>query len=363
MLIEPIAGLVDLEPDLRGGPYGSISHPARSQGSRFKLIESENPGEPPRCIEMTGSYSGQIASIGANSPLHEGCRVLYHRTQSLAPLHWTCRQRIGISSVQIGARSFVSGIDLFLSDNSNVGSRLIGYRNPASEKWMEIPSGSHVEAICVAFCSEGLRGLQFKFSNSESSVWVGESKGPGIAYGTLKIPEKSDQCCLLAGLDRYKIVLLSLREVKDHLEGSSDSSSRDMIDKSLEQSYLWTPQGPKHEGLKISTLLPHEPPREFQALTNIDFGGPNGLLLGSLTSLTFHMTSTPLPLIGIRISYSDRRSAQFGSDKGCELTLFINGPEGERINSIGILEDNREYHRNTGLGGLRVFQTPPKASM
>lgn len=50
--------------------------PVQDQGSYVQLIDGENTGKLPQLIEIAGSFSGQLASIGAVSPLNEGCRVL-----------------------------------------------------------------------------------------------------------------------------------------------------------------------------------------------------------------------------------------------------------------------------------------------
>ena len=346
-LLEPIAALVDQEAVFQNGPYGSAFHPVQSQGSYFQLIDGESTGKPPQLMEIAGSFSGQLASIGADSPLDEGCRVLYHRTQPFMPSRQHHRQRIGISTVDIGTRSFISGINLFLPED-NV-DRPVGYHIPAFEKWIEIPPSSHVKALCVAFCSEGLTGIKVMFTNSDSSGWVGDSNGPGIAQGILSIPERLDWYCLLAGLDCFKIVSLGLGKLTGHAGASVKVPSQGV------QSHLWTPHPPRQEYRTISALLPSQPSRAFEPRINIDFGGSRGLLLGSLTRLVFHMASSPYPLIGIEIFYSDGKSVLFGSNSGCEISFFVNGSNGERINQVGILEDSQRHHSATGLGGLQVF--------
>ncbi|KAJ5619619.1 hypothetical protein N7510_003603 [Penicillium lagena] len=360
-LLEPIAALVELEATLCKGPYGSAFHPTQSQGSYFQLIDEETTENPPQFIEIAGSFSGQLASTTANSLLKEGCRVLYHRAQSLMAPCQEHRQRIGISIVKIGARGFISGINLFPSGEHNDVDRLVGYRIPASEVWIDIPST--VKSLCVAFCSEGLTGIKFAFTNSDSSGWIGSSSGPGIAYGTIDIPNKLEQCRLLAGLDRYKIVSLGLGELT--LTPRSGTSpklhSQDAMDSLCVQSYLWTSHLPGHDGLRISPLLPYKSSRAFEPLTNIDFGGPRGLFLRSLTMFTFYMASGPYPITGIEISYSDRRPMLFGSKDGCGLSFFLDGSKGERINRVGILEDNR--CDSIGLGGLQVFLQNPQVSV
>jgi hypothetical protein len=249
---------------------------------------------------------------------------------------------------------FISGINLFPSEECNVIDCAIGYHIPGSEKWIEIPSSSNLEALCVAFCSEGLAGIQFIFTNSHPSGWVGDSNGPGIALGILSIPETLNRSCLLVGLDCFKIVSLGLGKLTGHVAAPVKSPSQDV------QSQLWIPHAPGHEHLAISTILPFQPSRAFEPRINIDFGGSRGLLLGSLTRLVFHMTSSPYPLIGIEIFYSDEKSVLFGSNGGCEISLFVDGSNGERINQVGILEVN--HYSVMGLGGLQVFLHTPQAS-
>lgn len=76
-LLEPIAALVDQEAVFQNGPYGSAFHPAQGLGNYFQLIDGESTGKLPQLMEIADySFSGQLASIGADSPLDEGCRVL-----------------------------------------------------------------------------------------------------------------------------------------------------------------------------------------------------------------------------------------------------------------------------------------------
>lgn len=173
---------------------------------------------------------------------------------------------------------------------------------------------------------------------------MGDSNSPGIAQGMLIVSEKSNRTYLLAGLDRYKIFLLAV----GHAGASLKLPSQGVLD-----SYRVQEQS-RHEDLRISTPLPSQPSRAFESLTNIDFGGPIGLHLGSLTRLTFHMTSTPHPIMGIEIFYADGRSVLFGSNGGCGISFCTDGSKRERINRVGILENDRIHRSITGLGGLQM---------
>ncbi|KAJ5492238.1 hypothetical protein N7453_010335 [Penicillium expansum] len=117
-LLEPIAALVGLEAVHKNGPYGSAAHPAQRQSGYYQVIDDESAEKSSRLIEVAGFFSGQLASVGTDSPLGEGCRVIYHRTQSLVPPSQQYRQRIGISTIQFAARSFISGINLSRPGNA-----------------------------------------------------------------------------------------------------------------------------------------------------------------------------------------------------------------------------------------------------
>lgn len=73
-------------------------------------------------------------------------------------------------------------------------------------------------------------------------------------------------------------------------------------------------------------------------LSNIDFGGPRGLLLASLTRLTIHM-APGYNLMGIEIFDSDGKRVHFGLNGSCEIFLFLNGSKEERVNRVGMVEN------------------------
>lgn len=337
-LLEPIAALWELEAVIRSGPRGSIFSPTHN-GESLQCFDSTT-SETLVSIKLDHCFSGRLPSVHTDGPLEEGCRVVFHRAQSLRP----SRQRIGISTIQLGTRSFISGINLSDSPGCTVG-----YRIPSSEKWVEMPPTSELRAIHVAFRSEGLTGVRFIFQDSRSSDWVGDTRSSGIAFGALSIPENgSEWPDLLAGLDYFKIVSLGLSEIPK-------SPSNDVIDPFGMQSALWAPHPPSENDLKFSPLLPlSDSSRAFDPLMNIDFGGPKGVRLGLLTRLTFHMTAHPMPLVGIEIFYSDGNSSLYGTRGGCELSFFIDGPKGECIDHIDILEESSQNHPGKILGGLQV---------
>ncbi|RAK84621.1 hypothetical protein BO79DRAFT_202256 [Aspergillus costaricaensis CBS 115574] len=353
-LLEPIASLVDLDSVFRRGPGGLDYCPSLMRGNNFTLVDIESFQAGPRLAKVVGYFSGQLAYIDENCPLQEGCRVLYRKAQPFMVPQEEHEKRIGISTVKIGARRFISGINILPSDEGNCVGRLIGYRNPAAETCIDMPTNLLIKAFRVAFCSEGLVGIQLQYDNSASSCWIGHSNGPGIAQGTLQIPTRADQYHLLADIDRFKIVSLGLADWIDDHQSSLHRTHSDVKEPFHTPSQLWIPHAPMHEGLLVSLLLPSGSPRAFEPLSNIDFGGPGGRCLMSLIRLDFHMTSYPHPLIGIGYHYADGKSVFFGSTGGCAISIPINGPSGERISGIRIVEDNRDVYHSEGLGGLQV---------
>lgn len=295
-LLEPFAALWDLEDVLRSGPDGSIFHPAQEKDEHSQYIDSMSSKILVSRLQIGLSFSGQLPALHTDGPIEEGCRALYHRAQSLMPPHQPTDRRIAISTIKVGTRSFISGINLYPATDNDSSSCAIGYRIPASEKWVEIPPFSGLRAIRVAFRAEGLTGVKFVFEDSESFDWVGDTRSSGIAFGILAIQkEGSDWPYLLAGLDHFKIVSLGLSKM-------SKCSSTDMVDSFDIQSCLWKPHPPSAKDLRFSPMLPTSGSSPtFEPLITIDFGGPGGVLLGLLTRLTFYMMDGPSPLVGIEI--------------------------------------------------------------
>lgn len=304
-------------------------------------------------MELVGTFSGQVNMTNQGRPLHDSCCVLYARALRLRPFRQ--HEWIGISTVKIGTKTFISGINLFQKQEA----RLLGYHMPSSEKWVEIPCGSRVESIRVAFCCYGLTGIEFVFENSHTSGWVGDNSGAGIAQGTLSIPKSVARYFLVARLDNLKIVSFGIGRSTHSTEVPSSPLAQ-VSDSSFVQSQLWTSHAPSEKGVAISGIVPFRSVPAFDPLTNADFGGPRGRLLGTLTRITFYMESSPNPLTGIETFYADSSPLLFGSRGGCEIPCFVNGSKGERITQIGAFEESgsgRYWSRDRkedGLIGLQV---------
>ncbi|KAL3441468.1 hypothetical protein BJX65DRAFT_313821 [Aspergillus insuetus] len=317
ILLEPIAALVQHAGDFRNGPTGPKFTPAESQESAMHVISGDNNEDQSLFLEITSVFYGDIADIDANNILHKGCRVLYHKAQPLVPPGQQCLRRIGMSFVRIGARRFISG--LYMPSEVGVDMhRVIGYRIAASEQWIEAPPASSIPTIWVAFRAEGLTAFGLEFADSHSQVWC-----PWASAGLEPPPEPP-----------------------------AGASSEEEINRCCIQSYLWATHPPIHEGLSISALLPEIPPRRFEPVLNIDFGGQAGVRLGKLTRFVFYMASRPVPFVGLEVGFSDGEPMLFGSRVGCAMPFFIDGAGGERIVQVAALR--RCGSPNLRLAGLQL---------
>lgn len=119
-------------------------------------------------------------------------------------------------------------------------------------------------------------------------------------------------------------------------------------------SYLWIPDFPEYDDLFVDSIQPARAPTF--AVANVDFGGPNGEYLNSLTRITLHKVSNEVPIIGMEFFYTNR-SLKFGVGGETELSFTIDGPGGERIVDVEIVVDDPECDF---MRGIQVRTTSPK---
>ncbi|KAL4962081.1 F-box protein [Aspergillus stella-maris] len=355
-LLEPIAAIVELEYfNLQNNPHGVRLSAAPNDGSvTFETFDTGRPVAN-RSLKLISSLSALTTSTDTAIPLVEGARVLHYRSQPLNVLRLDDKHsaaKIGISTVRVGTRSFVSGLNMFpTSQGMTCDGNVLGYRVPFNEQWIDIPRSDNLTAINVAFCAEGLRGVQLVFGQVLSD-WTGENTGSDIAQGTLSLPRETlGVRSLILGLDRAKVVFIGLGEHVNDREPPTVLSHL----RTPEQPApcLWKPQAPQYEGSTTSPLLPTQPSHGFEPLLNIDFGGQRASKLESFTSLTVYFVAPPYPIVGIEIRHNNGQSLAFGTSASCGLTFFISGISGERITGLKLLEHERRSYPTPGVSGLQ----------
>ena len=173
-LLEPIAALLHLDTVLNHDPYGSAVHLVPEKSDEFHFSDGKGLRESSFLVTISISFSGQIQE-NSSGPLEEGCRELQRRAQPLTPWPLSRNRRIAISQIQLGTRKYISGINLFPGENCNKSGHGIGYCTPDSEEWTTVQDTARLQAIHVAFRSEGLTATKFVFDDSSSTEWFGEA--------------------------------------------------------------------------------------------------------------------------------------------------------------------------------------------
>ncbi|KAF5863926.1 hypothetical protein ETB97_009033 [Aspergillus alliaceus] len=267
--------------------------------------------------------------------LPHGCHVPRYRLSTF-PYRMLHGGQIKISTVQLGARAFISGINHHPHDSQARAELAVGHGELTGQTTINVPAGATADRIEVAFCPEGLRGIRFHFGGNIISDWVGDTKDKDMSYGALRIPHSSSGIChILAGTDAYKLTAIGTI----HDEARDDTSSNPFyhdypLDLTLPDSYLWQSQRPSYDNLRIYQFQPDNEGTPYRPLMNIDFGGPDGKWLDSLIGMEVHVSSEISPIIGMTFNYTDK-SLPFGTDASGEtLTFQIDGPGGERITDV-----------------------------
>lgn len=200
-LIEPIALVVEQDSASRPSLYGTAVHGLPGDQARVQLPCSQGANNPPLLLENTNKLTGDLSYSTTKYPHWRGCRVLHRRAQRLPYPSQYYRGKIAISTRQIGAMTFVSGIGIFPSCRGEYAAVIVGFHDPFAAQWIGMPPSAAIDHIHVAFSSQGLTGIMFTFTNGTVTPWVGVSKGSGVAQGSLAATGDSTPSYLLAGLD------------------------------------------------------------------------------------------------------------------------------------------------------------------
>ncbi|BCR96635.1 uncharacterized protein AKAW2_21575S [Aspergillus luchuensis] len=355
-LLEPIASLVELEPTKRNGGQGFSYSLVKSQRNVPVLVNIAISRRGNHHAKVMTFFSGHVAAPEGDYPVQDQCELLYRKAQLFVALR-DCRPlRVGISTVEFGSNQFISGIKLFPSSDGSEISQSIGYPNPDTENWIEIPRYKRIRAFEVLFSSEGLKAIRILYTGSRESAWVGQPNVKKLARGLLLVPSGKVPYYLLAGLDRFKIVALGFGEMTEPGERGSrpPRSSAAVTRYSRVASHLWMPPVPLYGSSIISPLLPCRPSGPFNPLLHFDFGFRGGSGLEKLICLEFHMRFYRHPLVGMVAHYSDDKVLSCGVVGENVMSLPMNGPKGERVTQIRILRDNRYHNRAVRLVGLEV---------
>ncbi|KAL2857600.1 hypothetical protein BJX68DRAFT_263163 [Aspergillus pseudodeflectus] len=367
--IEPIAALIELTTTLPDTPHGVEVCARPTQ-------RSHHPLRPTQRLETgrfrTRDFQLEGALSAALPPIVEPLRLFYSDRAGIGFHVFSCRAfrpfrkgfairkgRIGISTLRIGTRGYISAVKFVPSnepDDAYASVQQVGFPT-GEEEWMEIPHDSRLGGVEVAFRPEGLIGVRFQMKDANTSPWLGQSSGKEVSRGIFTIPTRLKECALLLSFDRYKIVALGPCVFTDRRNEPAPLQGLLTDRKSLDiEKYMWTPHPPLYTGLTVGPLVSCRSPRRsgnydaiVDPLCNMDFGGPGGSLLSSLTRLVFRMEFA-IPFVGVECHYHDQPPRIFGdtSPTACELSFLVDGAAGERITKLDLLA------RRKSISGIQL---------
>lgn len=148
--------------------------------------------------------SGTLSEYNHKQLMNDGCLELHRRIAqfpSQFPNAGRCEFRV--SKIQVGPRTYISGIRYYCSESEGDTLTSLGFCTPPDEQGVGIPPNAKLQRICVAFSRRGLVGIKFDFVGIDdaSSSWVGQNEGHDIAFGVLKLPKLFNQYHIVARLD------------------------------------------------------------------------------------------------------------------------------------------------------------------
>ncbi|WAO87550.1 F-box domain-containing protein [Fusarium falciforme] len=297
-----------------------------------------------------------------------GCRSLNYATATISGQI----SEVWASLITLNGKRYVSGLRISQPDAKSVQ---LGYRHPKHEvafTWdspLE-PSDPFV-GFHVAMDNQGIRGLRMISAQGVSSRWNGDHEG---------VPKKSITCngqvqAVKGGFDALKMVLIAVNSLQKGMEQGKAVSG---------ESALWYPELPDPtlqlmpvQSQRLPRLMGHMP------YSMCLFGGDDGKLLPYLTeisvwvvdrsdlgihadnfhiwALEFHYSSQEEDLKSLIVGQVPEADPVTGTYKRHRYQVFIDSPNGERINGVDTLFQDPffpfglTFHTNYG----RSMQIPP----
>ncbi|KAL5356595.1 hypothetical protein BJX96DRAFT_171757 [Aspergillus floccosus] len=316
-----------------GLPGGTaLSQPLNKQ---YSPVVASNSDYMDKSLYEKTPLSARRSITGEDSLSSDDCREI-HTRMALVPIQGDAT--FAISTVPFGLRKYISGISWMGQDCSGIGY----CQSPQTS--CQIPPESSVESLQVTFCARGLIGIKWNFTDGTSSPWIGASQGMGTARGILIFREEHKMAHLVVGLDYYKIVSIGITYKGKTRHYPTCPPLLTVA------SCLWLPDVPRRKHVFLNGLKPKTAPRGLLAQLDIDFGGPQGSLLGLLTRMVVYVSTSPCPITGMVFFYTDGSTRSFGIRGQSEISFYVDGPGGERILEVIVVDDGIQ----PGLTGFKV---------
>ncbi|KAK1671768.1 hypothetical protein BDP55DRAFT_675361 [Colletotrichum godetiae] len=277
-----------------------------------------------QCLKVSGDL-WEKPSGPHHSRLEKGCllRQTYHLTipDKLS--------RLSIWSVPIGDIQYIAGLKFTTTPGD---AFQIGYQT-TFEQSVEI---TDIYGFKLAVGERGVQALQCVNQNSETSHWIGN---PEMSLKTLRFNAGERINSLDIGFDGCKIVSLAISPQSPSLVRLEQDEKR------LRNLGMWYPEIP---GPNLCLNEASFPPREhyldgFKPLFWTSFGGPGGIHLRRLINLKVILGAAGIRRIDFTYDTPalDRAfGCQMPGEWTKEIEFTIDGPGGEFINAIEILQED-----------------------
>ncbi|OOF91952.1 hypothetical protein ASPCADRAFT_509878 [Aspergillus carbonarius ITEM 5010] len=262
--------------------------------------------------------------------LQFGTRNIFDRSM-LLPVMQGAITLVEVSTVTFNSQVFISGFRFTLDDAvaGDQKTRSLGYTSHAMQTVAVLSPFERVVGFDLAVCAGGLVGVRLVLrsgSRTKKTGWMGNActNESDVAFGEMPLKINVGQIHVVASFDAFKMVAFGINDGELSDSGPSQSGRLQPI---------WTPSCPPG----TSMLCPEPRPLEYQIFNrflNVDFGGIHGRRLAHLTRIVAHMFTPKAPLVGLTFYYDQQEPLHFGRQGMTEASFIIDGPGGERIQSV-----------------------------
>ncbi|KAI0595235.1 hypothetical protein F4775DRAFT_585635 [Biscogniauxia sp. FL1348] len=297
------------------------------------------PTDPQDIVGITGP---------ARCPLLLSCRLFEKQSLLWPQQHEVDSLKLGVSFVQVDGRRYICGLR-YLSPDGMVEYSRAGYVNPREEHHISLGSYDNLECLNVVMAKTGLVGMLLHMKSQENSFShsVGDIETAQLEGGIGRLSPKEGTACVgfIIGLDACKVISITLVEMPLHIPVVDATDCDWVLDyRNLDQEpvQLWNPSLPEHPH-HTSWHYAQFSTQHFDLCLNMDFGGPRGCLLQSLTRINLYMGGFPAVFIGMSFNYEDGTERFYGRKgyresigslavlRAVQQSFHIDGPMGEII--------------------------------
>ncbi|KAI1339365.1 hypothetical protein F5Y15DRAFT_86626 [Xylariaceae sp. FL0016] len=258
--------------------------------------------------------------------------------------------KMRVSYVTLNGEQYISGIRIHNPDDdcSSLGTsqNKCGFINHLNDHEVHMDLSDSLQSIDVVMAAAGVIGLCFHMEGPQGPYTCAlgntEVTRAGCGVGRLTPDDKTMQKGIVFGFDACKIISMALME-----ENTRDTNGRrPSLAQESDPEELWNPKFPNVRPTWHFEAA--SPTQHFNLCLNMDFGGPGGHLLPSLTRIGLFMGGYPAVFLGMSFAYRDGHETFFGrkeyresvenmaSLQAVKQSFTVDGPNGEIISKMTV---------------------------